>query len=630
MSTKQPPFKYPKLKRGQIRLLKPEPDDLSGLKWELESVQLLHGDGNHEAGASCDYDALSYTWGEPGDGDFHITCNERTLKVWENLYSALPCLARQLRQEGSSPRRIWIDAICINQSDESEKLKQIDRMSVIYRRARQVIVWFGPGRGKDDNDAAIAMLPLLSQIGAATMRYFMDFHQPRPDFSEMDLPDASSPVWEVLSDIIFSEWYTRLWVVQELVLAQSTVALVGDSTIDFDTLGNSLGFIRVLVTGRAVDFGPGVKALQEESIKRKVDVFRLTNSIRLVNFRGVFNETHDTDTQQSLQSQVSFFTTSAPRRRSRRLRDGLIDHYKGRKASSAWTWLAQIKDVLFSTSSSKNFVFQNADQLLTGISMTVMFQQCKDPRDRVFGVLGFSGNDETETLGLKNKKDLSELYTVFMGYVFESGKHIEEESTRRSLWDVFGYACLPNKTLRLPSWCPDLQIQRGLSTPMFFSILSRKRFAAENTDSIMGFNFHGYVYEADDREMDMRIGESEKVLVLNGTVFDRVEEVFPAFPELNLPMRLSEQGDLERIINMHASIGKWEKQIATMVLGSQEVGTMYQGVMSLDTYWRTLVGNLPVFSAGDPEFTYETLCALRSFHARVSRIKLEFDELKQR
>lgn len=630
MSTKQPPFKYPKLKRGQIRLLKPDTDDLSGLKWELESVQLLHGDGNHEAGASCDYDALSYTWGEPGDGDFHITCNGRTLKVWENLYSALPCLARQLRQEGSSPRRIWIDAICINQSDESEKLKQIDRMSSIYRRARQVIVWLGPGRGKDDNDAAIALLPLISQIGAATIKYFMDSHQPRPDFSDIEVPDASSPVWEILGEIFFSEWYTRLWVVQELVLARSTVALVGDSTIDFDMLGDSLGFVRSIVMGRILDFGPGFELLQEEGIKRKVDVLMLTNSVRLVTLRGFFNKTPDTDIRETSQPQESSATTSAPRRRWRRLRGGLIDLYKGWKASSAWTWFAQIKDVLFLTSSSQNFVFRNADQLLIGISLTVMFQQCKDPRDRVFGVLGFSGNDETEALGLNNKKDLSELYTVFMGYVFESGKRIEEEDTRRSLWEVFGYACLPNKTLRLPSWCPDLQMQRGPSTPMFLAILSRKRFAAENTDSILGFNFLSYVYEADDREIDMRIGESEKVLMLKGTVFDRLEKVFPAYPELDLSLRLSERDDLERIINMHASIGQWEEQIATMVLGSREVGNSYQGVMSLDTYWRTLVGNQTVFSAGDPEFTYETLCALRSFHARVSRIKLEFDELKQR
>lgn len=60
MPTKQSTSKYSKLKRGQIRLLKPESDDSSGLQWELESVQLLNGDGDDKAGSPCDYDALSY------------------------------------------------------------------------------------------------------------------------------------------------------------------------------------------------------------------------------------------------------------------------------------------------------------------------------------------------------------------------------------------------------------------------------------------------------------------------------------------------------------------------------------------------------------------------------------------
>lgn len=630
MSTKESPFKYSKLSRGQIRLLKPESDDLSGFKWELESVQLLNSDGDDNVGSPCDYDALSYVWGEPGEGEFHITCNGKTLKVSENLYRALPFLARQLKQEGSSPRRIWIDAVCINQLNEAEKPKQIDRMPTIYRHARQVIVWFGPGCGKDDNDAAIALLPLLNQIGTATVNYFMDSHQPRPDFSGTEVPDASSPVWQVLGDIIFSKWYTRLWIVQEFVLAQSTVALIGDSTIDFDTLENSIGLVMSIVMGRAIKLLPGVTALQEEGIKRKVDFSRLMNRITLVTVRGSFDWTPGMDTQQRSPLQESSATTTAPRRSWRWLRGGLVDHYKGWKASSSWRWFTQIRDVLSSTSPSRTFVFQNADQLLTGIFLTVLSQECKDPRGYVFGVLGFSGNDDTKALGLKYKRDLAELYTLFMGYVFESGKRIVLESPRRFLWEVFGYACLPNKILRLPSWCPDLQMQRRPGMPLPISLLRRKRVAVENTDSFMGVQICDHLYKADDGEIDMRIGESEKVLVLKGTVFDRLEEVFPAFPEQDPQLRFLEQGNWERLTNMYASIGQWEKQISTMVLGSQEVGTGHQGVISLDTYWRTLVGNDTALSEGDSEFTCETLYALRDFDVRDWRIKMGLDELKQR
>lgn len=551
------------------------------------------------------------------------------MKVWENLYRALPCLPRQLQQEGSSPRGIWIDAVCINQLNEAEKLKQIDRMSAIYRRARQVIVWFGPGRGKDDNDAAIALLPLLNQIGTTSINYFMNSHQPRPDFSGMEVPDASSPVWQVLGDIIFSKWYTRLWTVQELVLAQSTVALIGDSIIDFDKLENSVGLVMNMTMGRAVKFLPGVTTLQE-GIKRKVDFSRLMNRFTLVTARRALDWTHGMDTQQTSPLQESSAITTAPRRSWRWLRGGLFDHYKGWKARSAWRWFAEIRDVLSSTSSPRTFVFQNSDQLLTGIFLTVLLQECKDPRDHVFGVLGFSGNDDTKALGLKDMKDLADLYTLFMGYVFESGKRIVLETPRRHLWEVFGYACLPNKILRLPSWCPDLQMQRRPGMPTPISLLRRKRVTMENTDSFMGFQICDHLYEADDGEIDMRIGESEKVLVLKGTVFDRLEEVFPAFPEHDPQLRFIELGNSERLTNMYARIGQWEKQISTMVLGSKEAGTGHQGVISLDTYWRALVGNDTALSEGDSEFTCETLYALRDFDIRDWRMKLELDELKQR
>ncbi|KIM99285.1 hypothetical protein OIDMADRAFT_92791, partial [Oidiodendron maius Zn] len=55
-----------------------------------------------------------------------------------NLYKAL----NRLKFE-SSPRLIWADAICINQSDIKEKQHQIEIMADIYERAKTVIMWLG-------------------------------------------------------------------------------------------------------------------------------------------------------------------------------------------------------------------------------------------------------------------------------------------------------------------------------------------------------------------------------------------------------------------------------------------------------------------------------------------------------
>lgn len=135
-----------------------------------------------------------------------------------------------------------------------------------------------------------------------------------------------------------------------------------------------------------------------------------------------------------------------------------------------------------------------------------MSQKCTDPRDRVFGVLGFAGDGEPEALGLKDKKDLAELYVVFMGYAFKSGGRTTQEASRRFLWELFSYACLPNKTLRLPSWCPDLQVQREPSTPHSVSLQAKRGFTDENANNSMGFISTDYLFAADAGVVDIRIG----------------------------------------------------------------------------------------------------------------------------
>jgi hypothetical protein len=58
--------------------------------------------------------------------------------VTRNLEAPL----RHLRYENVS-RRLWIDAICINQRDDIEKGYQIQQMQHVYRHARPVIISLG-------------------------------------------------------------------------------------------------------------------------------------------------------------------------------------------------------------------------------------------------------------------------------------------------------------------------------------------------------------------------------------------------------------------------------------------------------------------------------------------------------
>jgi len=107
------------------------PDDTQRASLRTDHIDDLHG-----------YEALSYTWDSDAVGCHqmrNIKLNNCAFQITENLESAL----RQLRHK-NPPRAFWIDAVCINQSDELEKEQQVKIMHEIYRNARHVVIWLGP------------------------------------------------------------------------------------------------------------------------------------------------------------------------------------------------------------------------------------------------------------------------------------------------------------------------------------------------------------------------------------------------------------------------------------------------------------------------------------------------------
>lgn len=79
---------------------------------------------------------MSYVWGAPTI-TVPIVVNEQRYDATPNCHAAL----RRLREVGESP--LWVDSICINQKDNSEKETQIPLMGDIYSQAQEVIVWLG-------------------------------------------------------------------------------------------------------------------------------------------------------------------------------------------------------------------------------------------------------------------------------------------------------------------------------------------------------------------------------------------------------------------------------------------------------------------------------------------------------
>jgi hypothetical protein len=82
------------------------------------------------------YAALSYVWGTMAPRPDTIDCSGVALPVSSNCLSALRHLRAKL-----GAFSIWIDAVCINQIDRSEKAQQIPLMGDIYHHATATYIW---------------------------------------------------------------------------------------------------------------------------------------------------------------------------------------------------------------------------------------------------------------------------------------------------------------------------------------------------------------------------------------------------------------------------------------------------------------------------------------------------------
>lgn len=93
--------------------------------------------------AFTEYSALSYVWGDPTITK-PIEIEGKILNVTTNLYEALSrLLTWPYGRKTPKAKWIWIDAVCINQSDVTERGHQVQQMANIYKRASRVIIWLG-------------------------------------------------------------------------------------------------------------------------------------------------------------------------------------------------------------------------------------------------------------------------------------------------------------------------------------------------------------------------------------------------------------------------------------------------------------------------------------------------------
>ncbi|KAI8957262.1 HET-domain-containing protein [Daldinia sp. FL1419] len=209
-----------------IRLLRILPRTANGLlACRIRSVDL--------GTTTAKYDAISYTWGHTiEDGTISsnkdeknesIICNDKWLFVGKNLFD---CLVQLERNGLHYDRDLWVDAICIDQNDNDERSQQVSIMADIYGSAECVIVWLGVA-DKFTQKAweLIERLSRLTDDGmlGINLQEFGSAHD-----NNLLGCSISREHWRALASLFGRRWFTRAWVVQELILARRTTILCGD------------------------------------------------------------------------------------------------------------------------------------------------------------------------------------------------------------------------------------------------------------------------------------------------------------------------------------------------------------------------------------------------------------------
>ncbi|KAH7091529.1 heterokaryon incompatibility protein-domain-containing protein [Paraphoma chrysanthemicola] len=178
----------------QIRLIRLYPGSVEdALSCEVFTVDL----SNH-----LTYDAVSYTWAtEDGDDSRShlINCNGKSLSITENCDAVL----RMLRLR-SMPRPLWVDSICIDQNNVQERNHQVGLMDRIYRMASMVHICISDS--KHDYSEAFRWLKYMRG-------------------------DKKHTAFVQMKQLFCRRYFTRVWVTQEVVLAEAVVLHVNEDSI---------------------------------------------------------------------------------------------------------------------------------------------------------------------------------------------------------------------------------------------------------------------------------------------------------------------------------------------------------------------------------------------------------------
>jgi hypothetical protein len=207
------PFQYPPLDLSQplIRVIQLVPNSADEPVCCNMSVVPL----------SARYAALSYVWGQD-DSEERIYVNGKLFRIRRNLLNFLKCSRDKIVKHGGDFDPIFIDALCINQSNTAERNHQVRQMGNIYRAAMYTIAWLGCG-------ATCVERLFIAAAGAARFRNYDPW--PRTAWTNILRDPLEANDDEALKVLCGLEYWSRLWIVPEVILARTLFFAYGEQEL---------------------------------------------------------------------------------------------------------------------------------------------------------------------------------------------------------------------------------------------------------------------------------------------------------------------------------------------------------------------------------------------------------------
>lgn len=179
------------------------------------------------------YLALSYTWGDPSPvGSFktdHIGAGD-TFRYNQGVFDIVNTL---VPEDSTSTLYLWIDALCINQSDMKERESQVLLMGDVYTKTRSVLIYLG-----EPNLETSLAIELCYKIEDCVQAYGDAVGAiPEEKFKTISTQlGISLSTWLNLPSLFSRRWFTRYWIIQEASLGPDPVAICGKEAVPWEKL----------------------------------------------------------------------------------------------------------------------------------------------------------------------------------------------------------------------------------------------------------------------------------------------------------------------------------------------------------------------------------------------------------